>query len=129
MVELSSTEAEYMALSQAAQESVWLKTFLCELGEMSKGDAVKIYEDNQGSIGRAVQESYVPQMRKAHLNEVMSAMESSDAAKWQEACSLEMESLRKNKTWKLVSLPKARKSIGNRWVFRVMENQSGEVER
>ena len=82
MVELSSTEAEYMALSQAAQESVWLKTFLCELGEMSKGDAVKIYEDNQGSIGRAVQESYVPQMRKAHLNEVMSAMESSDAAKW-----------------------------------------------
>ena len=49
-VALSSTEAEYMALSEATQEAVWLKTFLIELGEMHENDAVKIYEDNQGSI-------------------------------------------------------------------------------
>ena len=54
-----------------------------------------------------------------------SAMESSDAVKWKEACDSEMESLRKNKTWDLVSLPKGRKAIGNRWVFRVKENQAG----
>ena len=58
-----------------------------------------------------------------------SAMESNDAAKWKEACSLEMDSLKKNKTWTLVPLPKGRKAIGNRWVFRVKENQAGEVER
>ena len=45
-VALLSTEAEYMALSEAAQEAVWLKTFLSELGETSISDAVKIYEDN-----------------------------------------------------------------------------------
>ena len=48
-----------------------------------------------------------------------SAMESKDAAEWKEACDLEMESLEKNKTWTLVPLPKGRKAIGNRWVFRV----------
>uniref|UniRef100_A0AAV1VF38 Reverse transcriptase Ty1/copia-type domain-containing protein n=1 Tax=Peronospora matthiolae TaxID=2874970 RepID=A0AAV1VF38_9STRA len=58
-----------------------------------------------------------------------SAMESSDAVKWKEACDSEMESLRKTKTWDLVPLPKGRKAIGNRWVFRVKENQAGEVER
>ena len=57
------------------------------------------------------------------------AMESSDAVKCKEACDLEMDSLHKNKTWQLVPLPKGRKPIGNRWVFRVKENQSGEIER
>ena len=52
-VALSSAEAEYMALSEATQEAVWLKAFLCELGEMSTGSAVKIYEDNQGLIALA----------------------------------------------------------------------------
>ncbi|KAG6606498.1 Integrase catalytic core protein [Phytophthora cinnamomi] len=56
-------------------------------------------------------------------------MESSDAAKWKEACDSEYDSLLKNKTWEVVPLPKGRKAIGNRWVFRVKENQAGEVER
>uniref|UniRef100_A0AAV1V3A7 Reverse transcriptase Ty1/copia-type domain-containing protein n=1 Tax=Peronospora matthiolae TaxID=2874970 RepID=A0AAV1V3A7_9STRA len=58
-----------------------------------------------------------------------SAMESSDAVKWKEACDSEMKYLCKTKTWDLVPLPKGRKAIGNRWVFRVKENQAGEVER
>ncbi|KAJ8566600.1 hypothetical protein ON010_g6522 [Phytophthora cinnamomi] len=58
-----------------------------------------------------------------------SAMESSDAAKWKEACDSEYDSLLKNKTWEVVPLPKGRKAIGNRWVFRVKKNQAGEVER
>ena len=52
-VALSSTKAEYRAPLEATQEAVWLKAFLCELGEMSFDTAVKIYEDNQGSIALA----------------------------------------------------------------------------
>ena len=52
-VALSSTEAEYMALSEATKEAVWLKVFLGELGEMASDEAVKMYEDNQGSIALA----------------------------------------------------------------------------
>ena len=42
-----------MALTEAIQEAMWLKAFLCELREMKNDEAVKIYEDNQGSIALA----------------------------------------------------------------------------
>ena len=58
-----------------------------------------------------------------------SAMESSDAEDWKAACDSEIESLDKNKTWEVVPLPKERKAIGCRWVFRVKENQDGIIER
>jgi hypothetical protein len=51
-VALSSTEAEYMALSEATQEAVWLKAFVTELGE-DIGGALTVYEDNQGAIALA----------------------------------------------------------------------------
>uniref|UniRef100_H3H767 Reverse transcriptase Ty1/copia-type domain-containing protein n=1 Tax=Phytophthora ramorum TaxID=164328 RepID=H3H767_PHYRM len=53
-----------------------------------------------------------------------SAMESSDAVKWKEACDSECDSLLKNDMWDV-----GRKAIGCRWVFRVKENQAGEIER
>ena len=37
-----------------------------------------------------------------------SAMESNDAAKWKEACDLEMKPLQKNRTWTLVLLSRMR---------------------
>ncbi|XP_031263955.1 secreted RxLR effector protein 161-like [Pistacia vera] len=47
-VALSSTEAEYMALTHAAKEVMWLRRLSLELG--FKLDAVKIGCDNQGVI-------------------------------------------------------------------------------
>uniref|UniRef100_A0AAV1TK73 Reverse transcriptase Ty1/copia-type domain-containing protein n=1 Tax=Peronospora matthiolae TaxID=2874970 RepID=A0AAV1TK73_9STRA len=49
-VVLSSTEAEYMALSEATQEATCLKKFMRELGEELGDDALTIYDDNQGAI-------------------------------------------------------------------------------
>jgi hypothetical protein len=40
-VALSSTEAEYMALSEATKGAVWLKVFLGELGEMASDEAIE----------------------------------------------------------------------------------------
>ncbi len=48
-VELSSTEAEYMALSQAAKESVWMVDFLKAL-RISVQNSMCINNDTQGSI-------------------------------------------------------------------------------
>jgi len=39
-----------MALSEATQEAIWFKGILCELGEQSDKQPVKIFEDNQSSI-------------------------------------------------------------------------------
>ena len=45
----STTEAEYIALSQATQEAVWLRRLLLDLG-CSTDLPTSIHEDNQGAI-------------------------------------------------------------------------------
>ena len=65
-VALSSTEAEYMALSEATQEAVWLKAFMSELGEVMGNDAVTVYEDNQGAI--ALAKNPESHKRTKHIN-------------------------------------------------------------
>ena len=49
-VALSTTEAEYMALSESTQEAVWLKRLLEDLQQRDSNAPITIYGDNQGSI-------------------------------------------------------------------------------
>ena len=48
-VALSSTEAEYMSLSEAAREATWLRSLLSDLTHKHQG-RITIFEDNQGAI-------------------------------------------------------------------------------
>lgn len=50
-VAMSSTEAEYVALSEAAKEAVHLSMFLLEI--MGQQSATTIYNDNQGADSMA----------------------------------------------------------------------------
>jgi transposase InsO family protein len=49
IVALSTTEAEYVALCDATQESVWLRQLLRDIGHEQR-NATTIHEDNQGAI-------------------------------------------------------------------------------
>lgn len=51
----SSTEAEYVALSEAAKQTIWIRHFLHCIGRGSayKNQPTVIYEDNQGAIAIA----------------------------------------------------------------------------
>lgn len=51
-VALSSTEAEYMALSEAAKEAIYLRNLLGEL--TGKLDCVKVFNDNQSALKLSV---------------------------------------------------------------------------
>ena len=54
VVALSSTEAEYMALTQAVKEVLWLRTLFVEIGPPKHATEIsKIYSDNQGAIALA----------------------------------------------------------------------------
>ncbi|KAK8916316.1 hypothetical protein KSP39_PZI023164 [Platanthera zijinensis] len=52
-----------------------------------------------------------------------------DANQWELAMVDEMESLRKNQTWGLCKLPKGRKAIGSKWVFKQKVKADGTVEK
>jgi len=49
-VALSSTEAEYVAMSTAASEACWLRFFLKDFMLNREFTCVKLYEDNQPAI-------------------------------------------------------------------------------
>ena len=54
VVARSSTEAEYIAASEAAAEAVWMKEFISELGVVpNAADPMVIYCDNNGAIANA----------------------------------------------------------------------------
>uniref|UniRef100_A0A2N9FH39 Integrase catalytic domain-containing protein n=1 Tax=Fagus sylvatica TaxID=28930 RepID=A0A2N9FH39_FAGSY len=49
--------------------------------------------------------------------------------RWKAAMVEEMEALQKNSTWKLVELPKDKKTVGCKWVFTVKHKEDGSIER
>ena len=58
-VALSSTEAEYMALTQAVKESIWLQALLLDLGAQKHLEEIRnIYIDNQGASALARNPEY-----------------------------------------------------------------------
>jgi len=48
---------------------------------------------------------------------------------WFQAATEEIQSLVENGTFELVELPRGRKAIGCRWVFKVKRNADGSIER
>ena len=57
-------------------------------------------------------------------------MDREDKPQWINAMDKEMDSLSANEVWDLIELPKGRKTVGSKWVFRTKKDaQHGEVER
>ena len=57
------------------------------------------------------------------------AVSSKDGDKWKRAMEEEMDSIKRNNVWELQELPKGRKTVGSKWVFRKKFNEEGAVER
>ncbi|GKV20502.1 hypothetical protein SLEP1_g30621 [Rubroshorea leprosula] len=49
--------------------------------------------------------------------------------KWRKAMDEEMNAIKRNDTWELVTLPQGHAAIGVKWVFKEKKNSKGEVER
>lgn len=57
------------------------------------------------------------------------AIASKDKEEWLNAMKREMNSLIENRTWKLSQLPKGRKALPCKWVYRVKTNSDGSIDR
>src|SRR5580698_8673389 len=56
-------------------------------------------------------------------------MDSKQSNQWTQAMQEEMESHKQNGTWELVERPQDTKLLDSRWVYKVMTNQDGSIER
>lgn len=54
---------------------------------------------------------------------------SNETKQWSEAMNIEMESLRKNKTWTLTELPLGKTVIGSKWVYKAKSDEQGIITR
>ena len=57
------------------------------------------------------------------------ALSGSKKEEWTEAMKNEIDSLKKNDVWDLVELPKGRKAIGCKWIYKTKLDADGEIER
>nr|GEV51639.1 ribonuclease H-like domain, reverse transcriptase, RNA-dependent DNA polymerase [Tanacetum cinerariifolium] len=53
--------------------------------------------------------------------------EASSDQKWIEATKVELDSINRNNTWELTTLPKGHKAIGLKWVFKTKKDANGNI--
>ena len=56
-------------------------------------------------------------------------LQSSKRDKWMNAMEQEMKSLKENEVWEMVELPKDRKTVGSKWVYKLKSGPDGSIER
>ncbi|KAL2923679.1 Retrovirus-related Pol polyprotein from transposon TNT 1-94 [Bienertia sinuspersici] len=61
--------------------------------------------------------------------EPKSFKEASTKPEWVEAMQKEIDALNKNNTWTFVDLPKGKKAIGSKWVYKVKLKADGTLDR
>ena len=55
------------------------------------------------------------------------AVQSGEGAKWKEAMEEELQSLRENCTFTEMELPKGKKPLKSKWVYKVKRNSDGTL--
>lgn len=65
----------------------------------------------------------------AHYIEPTSYKEAATDTHWLDSMEKEILALDTNHTWDFVLLPKGKKSIGCKWVYRIKKNVDGSIER
>lgn len=57
------------------------------------------------------------------------ALSRSDSFQWQIAIQAEFDSLHKNQTWRLTTLPANRKPITSKWIFKIKTKADGTLDK
>jgi hypothetical protein len=57
------------------------------------------------------------------------AMNRADSAEWMKATQLEMDAIKRNKTWLVVDREKEMNVIGSRWVYKLKRDANGQIDR
>ncbi|KAL0430389.1 UNVERIFIED_CONTAM: Retrovirus-related Pol polyprotein from transposon RE1 [Sesamum radiatum] len=63
------------------------------------------------------------------MQEPKSYSQASELEDWKAAMQSELDALEKNNTWEVTALPKDKRAIGYRWIFKLKLNADGSVNK
>jgi adenylate kinase family enzyme len=72
---------------------------------------------------------YVTLTDEGEPQSFMEAIETDDKDKWMQAMQEELQSLKENQTYDLVKLPKGRRALKNKWVFKLKSRENNPNPR
>ncbi|CAI7783787.1 unnamed protein product, partial [Closterium sp. NIES-53] len=90
------------------------------------GAALMVGEDEESDYEECAFAFFSPVEMPREPATLKEALESSDAEEWKKAMESE---LKENGTWELVELPEGRKAITSKWLFKIMSDADGKIER
>ncbi|PRQ60643.1 putative RNA-directed DNA polymerase [Rosa chinensis] len=64
-----------------------------------------------------------------NTHEPQSFEEANHLAEWKQAMADELQALNDNNTWSIVQIPKGKKAVGCRWIYKTKFHSDGTVER
>ena len=68
-------------------------------------------------------------LENLHISEPSTYEEAAHSPGWQAAMEQELQALAATRTWDIVSLPRGKKPIGCKWVYKVKHKADGSIER
>ncbi|XP_074291421.1 uncharacterized protein LOC141618213 [Silene latifolia] len=100
-------------------------------------------EEGEQRLGRKERQKFEPAWKKDYIcNSPVNFIAAIDATKeprnyaeaiqkdeWKIAMAKEIDALEKNGTWKIVDLPKGKRPIGCKWVYKIKHKVDGTIER
>lgn len=111
--------------TRGARPPIWHKDYIIKSGTSNCLYSIASVLDYAGLSPRY--QSFIA--RFSAETEPGTYAEAAKDPRWMEAMQNEIQALEDNKTWKLVELPKDKKAIGCRWVYKIKYKADGKVER
>jgi hypothetical protein len=62
-------------------------------------------------------------------NDPITFDEAAQSDVWKKSMDQEIESIEKNNTWELVTLPEGARKVGVKWIYKTKLNEKGEIEK
>nr|GEW63747.1 RNA-directed DNA polymerase, eukaryota [Tanacetum cinerariifolium] len=112
-------------LKRSSKQSVFLRNY----NDLVVDSKVKYGLENFVGYSKLYLENYsfVTQLNKNYERKTF--FEASKFSHWTDAMNSEMNALLRNKTWDIVDLPKDRKTLGSKWIFKIKYKSSGKIDR
>ncbi|KAL0458803.1 UNVERIFIED_CONTAM: Retrovirus-related Pol polyprotein from transposon RE2 [Sesamum latifolium] len=101
-----------------SKPAAWLTDFHCNLSSDYVIHPSNITSSHKGFLAAL-----------STIQEPRCYKEAKGNVEWEQAMQQELEALEQNNTWEIVHLPKDKRAIGSKWVYKVKLKSDGSVDR